>query len=104
MSELSWTRLRCFTKIITDELLNLRLGIQFFLTCNDFLLWILVFLVSPLVNRHGDKDPATADEDVEDDPDDHLGYLSLREELQAELQYENQFTKADHDKDPAPNK
>ena len=60
--------------------------------------------MSPLVDRHGDEDPDTANDDVKDDPDHHLGYLSVREQFQTELQHEYQFTEADHDEDPAPSK
>jgi len=70
------------------------------LTGNE-VLSVFSFLVSPFVNPHGDKHPGTADHDVEEDPDDHLGYLSLGEQLQAELEDEDELTEADHDEDPA---
>jgi len=57
--------------------------------------------MSPLVDLHRHKEARTADHDVEDDPDDHLGYLCLGEELQTELENEYEFTEADHDEDPA---
>jgi len=81
-------------------LLNFLLGIQLVLTGND-VLWIVILLVSPFVNPHGDKHPGTTDHDVEEDPDDHLGYLSLGKQLQSELEDQDELAEADHDEDPA---
>ena len=54
----------------------------------------------PLVNLHGGEHSEDADDDVQHDPEQHLGELGLREELQTKLDDEDELTEADHDEDP----
>ena len=55
----------------------------------------------PLVNLHGGEHSEDADDDVQHDPEQHLGELGLREELQTKLDDEDELTEAHHDEDPA---
>jgi len=86
--------------IVSEEIGHLLIGVKFFLTWSYFFN-VFIFCMSPFVDPHGNIYSSTADENVEDDPDDHLGDLGLREELQAELENEDKFAEADHDEDPA---
>ena len=57
--------------------------------------------MTPLVNFHGGKDSSHTDNNVQQDPENHLGDLGLGEEFEAKLDDEDELTEADHDEDPA---